>query len=307
MLRVNFPGAVFHLFARSFEGKSIFSDPAITTYTESALIHLWRIRKWSIYAYSMLGDAFHLVFQAPDNDIPDGMKQILGSVAGYYNRRNNRRGPVFAGRYKSILVEEGPALLDTVRFVHACPVLLNKCSMEELPHYQPASFAKGWHRETSNHLMHDKILDLYGLKNTKSGWNEYHQKLAQSDEADPAKKDWAFRRYCRGWFIGSPQTKIRLARKLNGLDPSAIWTGSDHHELNEVKWEQIVTDEMTRRGIKPEQIDRDAKGASWKAEIAFKLRTETSANNIWIADRLGMGHPNRVSMLLKEAKSRPSV
>jgi putative transposase len=44
----------------------------------------------------------------------------------------------------------------------------------------------------------------------------------------------------------------------------------------------------------------DRKGADWKVKIARRLRRETTASNPWIAQRLHMGHPSRVSNLINE-------
>jgi len=48
-------------------------------------------------------------------------------------------------------------------------------------------------------------------------------------------------------------------------------------------------------------VQTEAKGAIWKAAIARKLRVQTTAGNPWIAKRLNMGHPSRVTNLIREA------
>jgi len=45
---------------------------------------------------------------------------------------------------------------------------------------------------------------------------------------------------------------------------------------------------------------REPKGAPWKAKIARELRTHTTTGNPWIAKRLNMGHPSRVTNLIRE-------
>jgi len=48
-------------------------------------------------------------------------------------------------------------------------------------------------------------------------------------------------------------------------------------------------------------VQTEAKGAIWKAAIARKLRVQTTAGNPWIAKGLNMGHPSRVTNLIREA------
>ena len=77
--------------------------------------------------------------------------------------------------------------------------------------------------------------------------------------------------------------------------------GVDLKELNEVRWEQIVQAEMKRLKKKEDAIAQDPKGADWKVRIAKRLRKETTGNNLWIAERLQMGHPNYVSNRVNKA------
>ncbi len=57
----------------------------------------------------------------------------------------------------------------------------------------------------------------------------------------------------------------------------------------------LVLAEMKRLKKSEADLAQDLKGAAWKIGIAKLLRKKTPANNVWIARRLHMGHPNRVS------------
>ncbi|MFU8848968.1 MAG: hypothetical protein ACNA77_09675 [Opitutales bacterium] len=57
---------------------------------------------------------------------------------------------------------------------------------------------------------------------------------------------------------------------------------------------------MARQQKTGADITSSPKGADWKVRIAKKLRKETTAKNPWIAERLGMGHPNYVSNLVNK-------
>jgi hypothetical protein len=49
-------------------------------------------------------------------------------------------------------------------------------------------------------------------------------------------------------------------------------------------------------------IANDAKAVDWKIKIAIILRQQTTAKNPWIAERLSMGHPSRVTNLVRESR-----
>ena len=50
------------------------------------------------------------------------MRRLLTGYAGAFNRRHRRHGYLFQNRYKSIVVEEEPYLLELVRYLHVNPL-----------------------------------------------------------------------------------------------------------------------------------------------------------------------------------------
>jgi len=66
-------------------------------------------------------------------------------------------------------------------------------------------------------------------------------------------------------------------------------------------WEALVANALLAANKSEADVQTEAKGAIWKAAIARKLRVQTTAGNPWIAKRLNMGHPSRVTNLIREA------
>jgi hypothetical protein len=50
------------------------------------------------------------------------MRRLLTGYAGEFNRRHDRHGPLFQNRYKSILCQEDPYLLELTRYIHLNPL-----------------------------------------------------------------------------------------------------------------------------------------------------------------------------------------
>lgn len=128
----------------------------------------------------------------------------------------------------------------------------------------------------------------------------YAEHLQLCEEADPESRDKLAQLYCRGWFIGSKEKKKALSEDLNEKHPDVNWQGSDLKELNEMQWEALVKSLLKAAGRTEEDIEYSKKGALWKAHIAKQLRVQTTAGNPWIAKRLNMRHPSRVTNLVKE-------
>jgi hypothetical protein len=66
-------------------------------------------------------------------------------------------------------------------------------------------------------------------------------------------------------------------------------------------WEGMVAQRMSILGKTEEDLGADRKGADWKVEIAKELRAKTTAGNPWIGKQLNMGHPSRITNLIRES------
>lgn len=305
--RILIPGATYHIISRTLDQRPVFADEAIIAGFEQSLLEICSAHRWRLYAYTLLPDTAHMLVKTEEADLPRGMKWLMNQVAARYNRLQQRSGPVFAGRYKSILVEDEPeSMLGLTHFIHAAPVRRGIIEADKLQDRPWSSLYHYAMNKPPDVMDRNWLFDLIGEARSRSGLRTYLDHLVNAPEALPKNEPDLQARYCRGWFIGAPETKLRYARKLAGIDPEAMWVGSDLKDLNEAKWQRVLDEEFKRLGVTKQRIQTDRKGAPWKMDLARMLRRETSASNIWIARKLNMGHPNRVSMALHEAKKESS-
>jgi putative transposase len=82
---------------------------------------------WLLYAYCLLVNHYHLVVETPLANISIGMRQLNGLYARRFNRRYDLEGHVFQSRFRSILVENDPYLLEVCRYVVLNPVRAGVC------------------------------------------------------------------------------------------------------------------------------------------------------------------------------------
>lgn len=59
---------------------------------------------WRIHAYVLMGNHFHFLLETPQPNLVAGMKWFMGVVSQDWNRRRKRRGHVYQGRYKAVVV-----------------------------------------------------------------------------------------------------------------------------------------------------------------------------------------------------------
>jgi putative transposase len=77
---------------------------------------------WLCHAYCLMENHYHLVVETVDGNLSLGMRHLNGVYTQSYNRRHNRGGHVFQGRFKSILVDRDAYLLALCRYVVLNPV-----------------------------------------------------------------------------------------------------------------------------------------------------------------------------------------
>lgn len=97
--------------------------------TDIASRHLARNRKndkdplVDIHAFCLMPNHFHLLLSSVTEDgIPRFMKKLNMGYAKYFNIKNDRKGTLFEGRYKSILVEEDSHLFYLPHYIHFNPL-----------------------------------------------------------------------------------------------------------------------------------------------------------------------------------------
>jgi len=92
-----------------------------------------------IIAYCIMPTHFHLILeQIANNGISKYINNISNSYTRYFNLKHNRKGPLWQGRFKSVLVENDNQLLHLTRYLHLNPVtsgIINEPKMWEYSSY----------------------------------------------------------------------------------------------------------------------------------------------------------------------------
>jgi REP element-mobilizing transposase RayT len=98
---------------------------------------------WHIHAWCLMPNHFHLVIETPQPNLVAGMKWLLGTYTGRFNRRHKLFGHLFSGRYKALIVDgSGSGYLKTVcDYVHLNPARARLLKPEQaLREYQWSSW-----------------------------------------------------------------------------------------------------------------------------------------------------------------------
>ena len=106
-IRIQYPGAVYHVMARGNRGLKIFADDQDRKSFLGTLEEACGKTGWRVHAYVLMANHYHLLLQTPEPNLVDGMKWLQGTYTQRYNARHKVRGHLFQGRYKAVPVEAG--------------------------------------------------------------------------------------------------------------------------------------------------------------------------------------------------------
>jgi len=120
--RLDVPGVLQHVIARGIERREIFSDEFDYHFFTHRLGKLLGDTLTHCLAWALLPNHFHILLRAGSTALSVFMRRLLTSYAVSYNRRHRRSGHLFQNRYKSILCDQEPYLLELVRYIHLNPI-----------------------------------------------------------------------------------------------------------------------------------------------------------------------------------------
>ena len=184
-------GGAYHIYNRGINRQVIFSEPRDYKFF-LYLLKLYlspigtvkfkddqipRIRKnfyekIDLLCYCLIPNHFHLlVKQVGEKDIAEFMRCVMTSYSIYFNRKYDRIGTLFQGRYKAVLIEDDNYLLHLSRYIHMNPLSLTEesqqgrtlqgPSLEKLCEYDYSSYADFLGKRNTKWIKPDFILDCF--------------------------------------------------------------------------------------------------------------------------------------------------
>ena len=121
-LRIEFPGAVYHVTSRGDRREPIFVDDADRRALLDVLATGLERFDACALAWCFMGNHYHFVLQTRLPNLSLLMRHINGIYTQRFNQRHRKVGHLFQGRFKAVLVDRDSYLLEVCRYVELNPV-----------------------------------------------------------------------------------------------------------------------------------------------------------------------------------------
>lgn len=172
--RIEYEGAFHHVMNRGRNHENIFHDSRYFNEFLKCLQEASEQFDAVIHAYCLMSNHYHLLIETPKANLARIMRHINGVYTQRHNWLKKTDGPLFKGRYKSVLVDEDEYLLQLTRYIHLNPVETKKPMVSNLADYEWSSYPVYINQtESPSWLCRDKTYQMLGHKQRYKGYANY--------------------------------------------------------------------------------------------------------------------------------------
>ena len=282
--RIDFPGAIHHVFARGIEKRDIFRDDI----DRNSFLHRvgGNLSRWGIRcpAWSLMQNHFHLLLQSDNGSLPSFMRCLLTGYSKYFNERHKRAGHLFQNRYKSPIVDKATYFLDVVKYIHLNPIragiVRSVAELEEYPWTGHGKILRGGPPEWQDmSLLQAEFRDVDDGSRWKTDYCEHIQNTPP---------------------VGSEKEESASARNLSNVKEDPLVVPSGPFDIFSLTLHRIAAS----HGVPVEDVvggSRKYHAVQVRREVLMVCKSEIEVPVVQLAYWLGMKE-NAAAYLLKSGR-----
>lgn len=200
--RIEFEGALYHVLSRGIEKRDVFRDDVDRLNFLSIVGRMSERFLIDVYAYVLMDNHYHLLLKTNAPNLSRSMQWLGTTYTGHFNRRHDRNGHLFQGRFKSILVENDAYLMQLSCYIHRNPVRAGL--VDRLADYRWSSYlAYAYGRGQTQWLDTEFLLAQFTVPNKHKAYREKVQAYAHEE-----KRTWEDLRH--GLLLGTEEFVDRI-------------------------------------------------------------------------------------------------
>ena len=322
-LRLEFPGAFYHVMARGNRRESIFHDDDDRRFFLSTLAEACAMTGWRVHTWVLMDNHYHLFIETPEPNLVAGMRWLQNTVTRRYNVRHVAGGRLFGDRYKAVLVEGADSYhyRTLVDYIHLNPVrarLVRPKKGQSVLDYPWSSLAGGWALppgKRAKWLAAEEGLRRFDLPDTVAGRRRMVERLDRRAVEEKSQTcgmpmvaedvDARCSHLQRGWYWGSQEFAGKLrelsekrtnAKKRSSRASQRTPQATAHGEEQAKQWLKVG---LVAAGLGAKDLPRMKGSAPQKLALAELLWKRTTVSQEWIAQKLAMRSAANVSQQLR--------
>jgi putative transposase len=189
-LRIEYEGAFYHVTSRGNERRRIFFSKSDYEQFKSYLRESEQKYGHHLHCYVLMSNHYHLVIETPRGNLSTLMHYLNSSYTNYINRKRNRSGHLFQGRYKAIVIDKDSYLLELSRYIHLNPV---RAGISETPQAHTYSSYRSYISRDHEDIVHRDLLWAMISNDTRDAPGRYRTFVEEAlgkDHKSPLKNTY---------------------------------------------------------------------------------------------------------------------
>jgi len=294
-LRLSFENAFYHIIARGIRKENIFYSDKDKKVFLDKINETFEKYSFICYAYCLMDNHYHLFIQTPIVNISEGMHYLNTSYANWFKAKYKLTGPIFQGRYKSILIDADSYALVLSAYVHLNP--LRAGMVKELEDYSFSSFLDyiGTKKPVIRRLDTSLILSSFS-DNTEQAQKMYKQFVLDNREMLSPLKDTF-----KGIALGSDAFIKKITEKIRSI--------VENREIKETKFaatyslDKIIKTVSDYFNINKSEIFKKKRGNIYRQLTLYLIKRYTDLPLRGIGELFNMDYTS-VSMMVKRFEKK---
>lgn len=172
MLRIDLPKTIYHVFSRGNNKNAIFVDDKDYNVFLKQLFEVKSEKDFSLYAYCLMPNHFHLLIETAQEPLSKIMQQLLTLYGIYFNLTYDRSGHVFQGRYKAVICQKEEYLFKLLQYIHLNP--LRAGLTKDINNYKWSSHLICSGKINNKNLSLEKLFQRMDCKSLAEGYRVYN-------------------------------------------------------------------------------------------------------------------------------------
>jgi len=318
-IRIEYPGAFYHVMARGNRRERIFGDEADRKFFCQTLGEACGRTGWRVHAWVLLSNHYHLMVETPEANLVEGMKWLQNTYTRRFNSRHRLWGRLFGDRYKAILSDGSSdyyygSLMD---YIHLNPVragLVRIGRGQSVRDYPWSSLAAGYAvpaRKRLPWLAAAEGLAMAQCADTAAGRRRFVEHLderareegARSAGIIPPAGDRRRSHLRHGWYWGSQAFAERILKlaekKIVSRKNRTYRSGAIAHAYDGAEAERLLGEGLAAAGLEESVLSCIPGSDARKRALANLLLERTLVRQSWVAERLAMGSAANVSQQVR--------